>query len=109
MQVTSPPSPPITSRFAWHLRRIYQEETCTDHSVMILRPKATMIDGAVAMIPPQLAVEAVKLVLKDRAASCLAAQELKGRGRESFASNQQVLSSGSRHLRSFTARNGTRY
>lgn len=53
--------------------------TRTDHSVMILVPKAMMIDGASAVIPSQLALKAVKPVFKERAASSLAAQELKGR------------------------------
>lgn len=97
-EVTSRPCPlPMTSRVAWHLWRTFQQDTGTDHSVMILVPKTMMmnclIDGALAVIPPQLALKVVELVLK----------ELKGRGREASASNQELLSSGSRHVRPFTA------
>lgn len=88
---------PIISRVALHLWRAYQEDTRTDHSTMILIPKTMMnwmIDGALACNATSTGSESGRQTdAPEATASCLAVQELRGRGSQSSPSNQQVTKS----------------
>lgn len=68
-----------------------------------------MIDGALAVIIPRLALKVVRLVHKTRQLHPWQLRSRKGEGRERSASNQEIMSSGSRHVRPFTAWNATLY